>query len=57
VAKLEADEIRKWHREIAKTPARCGQGADQRKHIAQVTSPSPKQSESGKHQQIAVWAY
>jgi integrase len=23
VAKLEADEIRKWHRAIAKTPARC----------------------------------
>jgi integrase len=23
IAKLEADEIRKWHRDIAKTPARC----------------------------------
>jgi len=41
VAKLEADEIRKWHREIAKTPARCRttSGSKQAYRTSDLTEP------------------
>jgi hypothetical protein len=53
VAKLEADEIRRWHRDLPKTPARCRTRGLSR-HTALTTLAIQRQSGNGRSRQITV---